>query len=102
MRRSLKSPRRRRARCVARRDRIEIELGRVSIPRVSRPPPRISPHLAAYARFITHLCVQAAAKKGFVGIHSSGFKDFLLKPELLRAIQDCGFEHPSEVQVRVC
>jgi hypothetical protein len=31
-----------------------------------------------------------------VGIHSSGFKDFLLKPELLRAIQDCGFEHPSE------
>lgn len=31
-----------------------------------------------------------------MGIHSSGFKDFLLKPELLRAIQDCGFEHPSE------
>ncbi|OLQ11740.1 Spliceosome RNA helicase Ddx39b [Symbiodinium microadriaticum] len=28
----------------------------------------------------------------------SGFKDFLLKPELLRAIVDCGFEHPSEVQ----
>merc|ERR1711975_49331 len=24
--------------------------------------------------------------------------DFLLKPELLRAIVDCGFEHPSEVQ----
>ena len=23
---------------------------------------------------------------------------FLLKPELLRAIVDCGFEHPSEVQ----
>jgi len=38
------------------------------------------------------------AKKGYVGIHSSGFKDFLLKPELLRAIVDCGFEHPSEVQ----
>lgn len=34
----------------------------------------------------------------YVGIHSAGFKDFLLKPELLRAIQDCGFEHPSEVQ----
>ncbi|WVZ70072.1 hypothetical protein U9M48_018771 [Paspalum notatum var. saurae] len=29
-------------------------------------------------------------KKGYVGIHSSGFRDFLLKPELLRAIQDCG------------
>ena len=34
--------------------------------------------------------------RGYVGIHSSGFRDFLLKPELLRAIQDCGFEHPSE------
>ncbi|KAG9299447.1 hypothetical protein G9A89_009400 [Geosiphon pyriformis] len=38
-------------------------------------------------------------KKGsYVGIHSTGFMDFLLKPELLRAIVDCGFEHPSEVQ----
>ncbi|KAF5726242.1 DEAD-box ATP-dependent RNA helicase 56 isoform X1 [Tripterygium wilfordii] len=36
------------------------------------------------------------AKKGYVGIHSSGFRDFLLKPELLRAIVDSGFEHPSE------
>ncbi|KAF8393225.1 hypothetical protein HHK36_021466 [Tetracentron sinense] len=35
-------------------------------------------------------------KKGYVGIHSSGFRDFLLKPELLRAIVDSGFEHPSE------
>ena len=35
-------------------------------------------------------------KVGYVGMHSSGFKDFLLKPELLRAIVDCGFEHPSE------
>lgn len=36
-------------------------------------------------------------KKGsYVGIHSTGFKDFLLKPELSRAIVDCGFEHPSE------
>jgi len=45
----------------------------------------------------------AAAKKAqvkgtYVSIHSSGFRDFLLKPELLRAIVDCGFEHPSEVQ----
>ncbi|CAM9930698.1 unnamed protein product [Scytosiphon promiscuus] len=39
------------------------------------------------------------AKKGhYVGIHASGFRDFLLKPELLRAVVDCGFEHPSEVQ----
>ncbi|KAI5435399.1 hypothetical protein KIW84_021999 [Lathyrus oleraceus] len=39
-----------------------------------------------------------SGKKGYVGIHSSGFRDFLLKPELLRAIVDSGFEHPSEVQ----
>ncbi|XP_028407797.1 spliceosome RNA helicase DDX39B [Dendronephthya gigantea] len=37
-------------------------------------------------------------KGAYVSIHSSGFRDFLLKPELLRAILDCGFEHPSEVQ----
>lgn len=35
-------------------------------------------------------------KGSYVSIHSSGFRDFLLKPELLRAIVDCGFEHPSE------
>jgi len=36
-------------------------------------------------------------KKGhYVGIHASGFRDFILKPELLRAVVDCGFEHPSE------
>ena len=39
------------------------------------------------------------AKAGYVGIHSSGFKDFLLKPEILRAIVDCGFEHPSEASL---
>jgi len=37
-------------------------------------------------------------KGTYVSIHSSGFRDFLLKPELLRAIVDCGFEHPSAVQ----
>merc|ERR1719298_86725 len=39
-------------------------------------------------------------KKGgtYSGIHASGFRDFLLKPELLRAVVDCGFEHLSEVQ----
>ncbi|KAL6580872.1 hypothetical protein OROMI_006795 [Orobanche minor] len=29
-----------------------------------------------------------SVKKGYIGIHSSGFRDFLLKPELLRAIVD--------------
>ncbi|KAL6054645.1 hypothetical protein STEG23_035336 [Scotinomys teguina] len=36
------------------------------------------------------------AKGSYVSIHSSGSRDFLLKPELLRVIVDCGFEHPSE------
>ncbi len=39
---------------------------------------------------------QKEVKGSYVSIHSSGFRDFLLKPELLRAIIDCGFEHPSE------
>ena len=42
----------------------------------------------------------APAKKDvkgtYVSVHSSGFRDFLLKPEILKAIVDCGFEHPSE------
>ena len=29
-------------------------------------------------------------------IHGSSFKDFNLKPELLKAIGEAGFEHPSE------
>lgn len=39
------------------------------------------------------------SKRGhYVGVHSTGFRDFMLKAELLRAVVDCGFEHPSEVQ----
>merc|ERR1712223_1466252 len=41
---------------------------------------------------------EGKVKGNYVSIHSSGFRDFLLKPEVLRAIVDCGFEHPSEVQ----
>ena len=41
---------------------------------------------------------EGAIKGNCVSIHSSGFRDFLLKPEVLRAIVDCGFEHPSQVQ----
>ena len=37
-------------------------------------------------------------KESYAAIHASGLRDFLLKPEWLRAIVDCGFEHPSEVQ----
>ena len=38
----------------------------------------------------------ADTKGSYAGINSAGFRDFLLKPELLRAITDCGCEHPSE------
>jgi len=41
---------------------------------------------------------QKKTEDTYVAIHSSGFREFLLKPELVRAIGDCGFEHPSEVQ----
>jgi len=34
----------------------------------------------------------------YASVHAAGFRDFMLKPELLRAIGDCSFEHPSEVQ----
>jgi ATP-dependent RNA helicase UAP56/SUB2 len=35
-------------------------------------------------------------KGSYVSIHSSGFRDFLLNPELLKAIVDCGFEQGSK------
>ncbi|KAB8337093.1 hypothetical protein FH972_021397 [Carpinus fangiana] len=38
---------------------------------------------------------------GYATATTSQFRDFLLKPELLRAIADCGFEHPSKVQDEV-
>uniref|UniRef100_A0A0G4IB35 RNA helicase n=1 Tax=Chromera velia CCMP2878 TaxID=1169474 RepID=A0A0G4IB35_9ALVE len=34
----------------------------------------------------------------YVGVSAHSFQDFFLKPELLRAINEAGFEHPSEVQ----
>jgi len=43
----------------------------------------------------------AAKPTTYTGVHSTSFKDMLLKPELQQAITDCGFEHPSDVQQRV-
>eukprot|EP00056_Hartaetosiga_gracilis_P018663 m.11440 g.11440 ORF g.11440 m.11440 type:complete len:434 (-) comp6921_c0_seq1:564-1865(-) len=34
----------------------------------------------------------------YAGLSSTGFRDFHLKPELLKAVKQCGFEHPSKVQ----
>ncbi|KAL3134961.1 DEAD-box ATP-dependent RNA helicase 15 [Trebouxia sp. C0009 RCD-2024] len=41
---------------------------------------------------------EEGVKRGYVGLHTAGFKEFLLKPEILRAITKNAFEHPSEVQ----
>lgn len=40
-------------------------------------------------------------KKGYVGIYSIGFWDFLFKLELLWVIVDCGFEYLSEGEILV-
>lgn len=53
---------------------------------------------AAAAANGTNGAAKKEVKGTYVSIHSSGFRDFLLKPEILRSIVDCGFEHPSEVQ----
>eukprot|EP01059_Diplonema_ambulator_P000746 TRINITY_DN105_c0_g1_i1.p1 TRINITY_DN105_c0_g1~~TRINITY_DN105_c0_g1_i1.p1 ORF type:complete len:445 (+),score=171.01 TRINITY_DN105_c0_g1_i1:48-1382(+) len=41
---------------------------------------------------------KTTANTGHATIQIRGFREFLLKPELNRAITDNGFEHPSEVQ----
>jgi superfamily II DNA/RNA helicase len=41
---------------------------------------------------------KAKTKGSYVSMHTISFRDLLLKPEILRSIQECGFEHPSEVQ----
>lgn len=41
---------------------------------------------------------KTSKKAQYGSIHASSFKDFMLKPELLRAVTDCGFEGPSVVQ----
>lgn len=41
---------------------------------------------------------QSKPKGSYATLTSSSFKDFMLKKELMRAIGDAGFEHPSEVQ----
>merc|ERR1711939_147241 len=81
--------------------------------RLSNRPPSLSPMAETDEQHVDDLldydeeADEDVGKKGeekkdvkgtYVSIHSSGFRDFLLKPEILRAIVDCGFEHPSAVQ----
>ncbi len=39
---------------------------------------------------------EEGVKRGYVGLQTASFKEFLLKPEILRAITNNAFEHPSE------
>jgi len=39
---------------------------------------------------------KAVPKGSYAGIHASGFRDLVLKPEILQAVSDCGFELPSQ------
>jgi ATP-dependent RNA helicase UAP56/SUB2 len=43
-----------------------------------------------------HVLLSIFRAGSYAGIHSSGFRDFLLKSELLLAVTGCGFEHPSQ------
>eukprot|EP01127_Copromyxa_protea_P000221 TRINITY_DN10197_c0_g1_i1.p1 TRINITY_DN10197_c0_g1~~TRINITY_DN10197_c0_g1_i1.p1 ORF type:complete len:423 (-),score=124.68 TRINITY_DN10197_c0_g1_i1:138-1406(-) len=38
------------------------------------------------------------SKDTHISTHGGGFEGFMLKQEILKALSDCGFEHPSEVQ----
>lgn len=41
---------------------------------------------------------ESKADASYATLATSSFKDFMLKKELMKAIEDAGFEHPSEVQ----
>ena len=67
----------------------------------------ILPDCPDYDNYVLELDIEenqqnaAAAKPtAYTGVHTTSFKDMLLKSELLQSITDCGFEHPSDVQQR--
>lgn len=55
--------------------------------------------LLYFWRYLSYLNHLISLVMGNVDIHSSVFRDFLLKPELLRAIADSGYENPTEGKV---
>ncbi|TYJ00252.1 hypothetical protein E1A91_A13G074300v1 [Gossypium mustelinum] len=74
------------------------------IPSILKNDAKFRTHLSRMGRrwhqcFILIAAVSKHFLRGYVGIHSSGFRNFLLKPELLRSIVDSGFEHLSEGKV---
>lgn len=36
----------------------------------------------------------------YAGVGGSGFQSFFLKDEIMKAISECGFEHPSEGKIK--
>lgn len=52
----------------------------------------------AGAAEVTETKTKELKKGSYAGIHTSSFRDFLLKQKILLAVQDAAFEHPSEVQ----
>lgn len=58
--------------------------------------PKATPATNGAAKKDGAASANSKAKGSYVGIQSTSFRDFLLKQELLRAITDCGFEHPSQ------
>jgi hypothetical protein len=60
---------------------------------------RCPPHRAVHATRSRDGVVAGSSESLFLWSAADGsfpLRDFLLKPELLRAISDLGFEHPSE------
>ena len=50
----------------------------------------------ADARKFAMVYISYGARGHYVGMNTSGFKDFYLKDAIMQAISYCGFEHPSE------
>ena len=59
-----------------------------------------APSASFFSLALVFLAAVFFPRGSYAGIHSSSFRDFLLKPELLNAVADAGFEHPSEGSLR--
>ena len=65
------------------------------LPRLRRPCASNLFRLRRAAPHERHATPLYRLRDQYVGLHGSGFRDFMLKPEIMRAIVDCAFEHPS-------
>jgi len=61
------------------------------------PPPHAPPPSPASAEEEESTTAKVGQQTaGHISTTAASFRDFLLKPEILRAINDCAFEHPSK------